>query len=305
MIMGLLVSLCTLLLFAAGALFWRARQLEREQSFYLGRRLGQDDAPRNVRSEGDVFTRTLQGFMLRAGMAPEQLPGWLRPCLLLASVALALLALLFSWVLALMGLVVVLLALLGWVMAREASRQNKMREQLPGFLEHMMRVLNAGNALEEALAVATQDCPQPLAHIFSGVTRQVRLGAAIDETLTEVAYLSGLRELQVMALAIRINRRFGGSLKRIFKSLVGAIHQQDAARREMRALTAETRVSAVVLAIVPTGMMLYILAQNPAYYLEMWFDPAGRSLLFLAGVMQVLGVIIIWRMLQRAGQDDG
>lgn len=303
MMLVLLFAMTLLLLAAAGLLWWRARELGREQAFYLGRRAGRGGVVQGGRPQPDVLNRMLQGFVLRAGIDAEHLPRWFAPALGLALLGVLLLALSFGLVLGLLALVLLALAVFIWTLARESSRQHKMREQLPGFLEHMMRVLNAGNSLEEALAAATADCPEPLGNIFRRVSRQVRLGAAVDETLTEVAELSGLKELQVMALATRINRRFGGSLKRIFRSLVAAIHQQDAARREMRALTAETRVSAVVLAAVPVLMMLYILSQNPEYYAQMWSDPLGRGFIFGAALLQLAGVGIIWRMLARAGQE--
>lgn len=307
--MQLLLLVLTFGLVAVAVLLWlRAREQAEAQQFYATQRFGLTEGgvrPAGARGpQADPLSHMLQGFVLRAGVDAEHLPRWFSPVLLAAFVGVLLLGLAFGLMLAVLGLALLALVVTIWVMAREANRRNRMREQLPNFLEHMMRVLNAGNSLEEALAAATAECPEPLADVFRRVSRQVRLGAAIDETLTDVAQLSGLRELQVMAVATQINRRFGGSLKRVFKSLVTAIHQQDAARREMRALTAETRFSAMVLAVVPTGMMLYILAQNPDYYLEMWRHGTGQKLLILAAFLQLLGVIVIWRMLGSAGQED-
>ncbi|MEN8720537.1 MAG: type II secretion system F family protein [Oceanococcaceae bacterium] len=307
MIILTLATLAFLLLAVALLLLWRTHQAERDQAFFLQHRLGEagtlDGAA--ARPQKDALTQVIEGFVLRAGVDLEHLPGWFGPASLVSVGAMVVLGVLFGLTFALIGLVVYMVAVILWALAREMQRQNKMREQLPNFLEHMMRILNAGNSLEEALSGATDECPEPLADVFRRVSRQVRLGAPIEETLTEVALLSGMRELQVMALATQINRRFGGSLKRIFKSLVAAIHQQDAARREMRALTAETRFSAVVLAIVPIGMMLYILSQNPDYYTQMWNDGGGRSLLLAAVGLQLLGVVIIWRMVNRAGREAG
>lgn len=298
--------LAILLLLGAGLLVWELEQQKRNQSYYINQRLGGSRSDMPVRlQQSDPVARLLQGFVLRAGVDLEHLPRWFGPASVVAMVGIVMLGFMLGIVMALLGLLLYVVLVLLWALAREMRRQTLMREQLPDFLEHMMRVLNAGNSLEEALATATAECPEPLSEIFQRVNRQVRLGAPIEDTLTEVSMLSGMRELQVMALATRINRRFGGSLKRIFKSLVAAIHQQDAARREMRALTAETRFSAVVLAVVPMGMMAYILAQNPDYYREMWNDGGGKSLLIAAVVLQIIGVLVIWRMVNRAGREVG
>ncbi len=306
MLIMVLATLAFLLLAVAVLLMWRLRQEEQNQSFYVDQRLGGARVEGRGRArQEDALMVLIQGFVIRAGIDLEHLPGWFGPVSAISLGGIVVLGVVFGLTMAMLGLVIYLVAVALWALAREMTRQNKMREQLPGFLEHMMRILNAGNSLEEALAAATEECPEPLSEIFERVSRQVRLGAPIEETLTEVAGLSGMRELQVMALATQINRRFGGSLKRIFKSLVAAIHQQDAARREMRALTAETRFSAVVLAIVPMGMMLYILSQNPSYYQEMWSDSSGRTLLMAAVILQVIGVAVIWRMVNGAGKEVG
>lgn len=187
-----------------------------------------------------------------------------------------------------------------WLLNREAKRRARILEQLPDFVEHMVRALSAGNSLEESMYSATADAEQPIRNLFISVGRQVRLGAPIEEVLDKAADDYGVAEIRVMAMAARVNRRFGGSLKRIFKSMVQAIRERDAATRELRALTAETRFSAVVLAVVPIALSGYILLQNPDYYLDMWNQSAGRVLLLISGALQVAGVAVIWRMLRVA-----
>ncbi|RZO85127.1 MAG: hypothetical protein EVA65_09010 [Oceanococcus sp.] len=203
---------------------------------------------------------------------------------------------------------VVSLALLGcgawlWLMNRISKRRAKILEQLPDFVEHMVRALAAGNSLEEALYSATADAEQPIRGLFLSVARQVRLGAPIEDVLDEAALIHDVNDVRVMAMAARVNRRYGGSLRRIFKSLVQAIRERDAAARELRALTAETRFSAVVLAIVPIGLSLYILSQNPDYYVDMWNQSTGRVLLLLSVFLQASGVMVIWRMLRVAERE--
>ncbi len=191
----------------------------------------------------------------------------------------------------------------GYVSRRAARRQRILTLQLPDFLEHVTRSLSAGNSLEESMAEACGDCPEPLHLLFVSVTRQVRLGAPVDDVLYETARLHQLDDLRVMAMAARVNRRYGGSLKRIFKSLIQSIRERDAASRELRALTAETRISAITLAAVPIGIMLYILIQNPDYYQDMWADSFGRGLLLTSLIMQAAGVAVIWRMMQSAEEQ--
>ena len=120
----------------------------------------------------------------------------------------------------------------------------------------------------------------------------------------ETAEIHGLRDLKVLALAAAINRKYGGSLRNLLRSLIQAVRARDSAARELRALTAETRFSAFVLSVIPVGLMIYIFAQNPDYYRTMWLDGVGRWLLVGSVVLQVMGVLVIYRMM-RSTEEPG
>ncbi|TDU24249.1 tight adherence protein B [Panacagrimonas perspica] len=185
----------------------------------------------------------------------------------------------------------------GFLRQRAARRRAKIVEQLPAFLEAGLRVLQAGNTLEEALSTAAAESPEPLRPLFVSVGRQVRLGAPLEQVLIEMAEIHRSRDIKVIALAASINRKYGGSLRNIFRSLISAIRARDAAARELRALTAETRFSAVVLAVIPAFLTIYIYLQNRLYYAQMWESLGGRITLIVAVAMQVIGVGVIYRMM--------
>lgn len=185
----------------------------------------------------------------------------------------------------------------GVLRQRAARRRAKIVSQLPAFLEAGLRVLQAGNTLEESIALAAVESPEPLKPLFQSVGRQVRLGAPLDQVLSEVAEIHRIRDIKVIALAASINRKYGGSLRNVFRSLIAAIRSRDAAARELRALTAETRFSAWVLAVIPAVLTTYIYFQNQEYYTSMWATTGGRITLILGVALQVLGVFIIYRMM--------
>lgn len=191
----------------------------------------------------------------------------------------------------------------GLLRQRAARRRALIVSQLPAFLEAGLRVLQAGNTLEESLAIAAVESPDPLKPLFQSVGRQVRLGAQLDQVLSEIAEIHRIRDIKVIALAASINRRYGGSLRNVFRSLIAAIRSRDAAARELRALTAETRFSAVVLAVIPALLTMYIYFQNQDYYTTMWATTGGRIALILGVALQVIGVFIIYRMMS-ATEDN-
>lgn len=192
----------------------------------------------------------------------------------------------------------------GVLRRRAARRRAKIVEQLPGFLEAGLRVLQAGNTLEESLAMAAAESPEPLRPLFQSVGRQTRLGAPLDQVLMEAAEIHRIRDIKVISLAASINRKYGGSLRNVFRSLIAAIRSRDAAARELRALTAETRFSAFVLSVIPALLTVYIYLQNREYYTQMWASTGGRITLIMAVIMQVLGVVVIYRMLASTEDNE-
>lgn len=277
---------------------------------YADRRTRHDEMTLRLRAgeEPDVAARSTRESMLRnpvlrwachflwrAGAETE--PGTVAKLLLVLAAMVPVTLLIFGLF---GGSIVIAFALaFGYgILRRQAARRRaKIVEQLPGFLEAGLRVLQAGNTLEESLATASVESPEPLRPLFQSVGRQVRLGAPLDQVLGEAAEIHRIRDIKAIALAASINRKYGGSLRNVFRSLIAAIRSRDAAARELRALTAETRFSALVLAIIPALLTVYIYLQNREYYSQMWASTGGRITLIAALVMQVIGVVLIYRML--------
>ncbi|MGJ8668530.1 MAG: type II secretion system F family protein [Oceanococcus sp.] len=298
----LLLTLTVVLLLLAAALLWMGGKRGQSGEIDWAARVAGDTRSldptispvTSLVSSQNWFHRSL----LRAGLEPSA-PSVRRGLFFVVGIVLlAILAL--GLLLGLVIFLVLLFSLWLWILNKEAKRKARILEQLPDFVEHMVRALSAGNSLEESLYSATADAENPIRELFLSVGRQVRLGAPIEDVLDQAAADHDITDIRVIAMAARVNRRYGGSLKRIFKSLVQAIRERDAAARELRALTAETRFSAMVLGIVPIVLSLYILLQNPDYYVDMWNESQGRSLLLLSVFLQASGVAVIWRMLRTA-----
>lgn len=191
------------------------------------------------------------------------------------------------------------------ILTRAAARRRaQIVQQMPAYLEGVIRVLSAGNTLEEALAAAAREAPDPIRPLFTSVGRQVRLGAPVEVVLTETAEIHRIRMLKVVALAASVNRKFGGSLRNVIRSLIQAIRNREMTARELRALTAETRFSAMILAVIPVAVTLFIFIRNRPYYADIWADMSGRITLIIAIVLQVVGVFVIYSML-RSTEDEG
>ncbi|GAB3674782.1 type II secretion system F family protein [Salinisphaera aquimarina] len=191
-----------------------------------------------------------------------------------------------------------------FVAQRGRARRRRINAQLPNFLGYLVRALTAGNTLEEGVHSAALESAEPIRSVFLSVSRQVRLGASIEDTLTEAAMVHELRALHILAMSARVNRRYGGSMRRVIASLIETIRQQEAASRELKALTGETRFSAYVVAAIPIAISAFFYLQNPQYYAVMLQSSGGRIAIVLALVLEALGLFIIWRMMSRLQEPD-
>ncbi|MDT0496765.1 type II secretion system F family protein [Algiphilus sp. W345] len=291
------------LVVSAFILLARAGRREKQEEVLLRLRAGEDAGLPSPIEDGDEgWLRPVYHLVWRTGS--DATPRSITIGLAVLVVLLILLPLALGVLVGLAALAILLVLGYGLLQRQGAKRRARILEQLPDFLESAMRVLVAGNTLEEALFAAANDSHDPIRTLFLRISRQVRLGAPIDEVLGRYADLYRMRDLKVMAIAASINRRYGGSMRNVVRSLITAIRNRELASRELRALTAETRFSALVLAIVPIGLTLYILARNPAYYLDMWLTTGGKITLMAAVGLQVAGVYVLWRMLRGVEDAD-
>lgn len=213
-----------------------------------------------------------------------------------------LLCLSIGWLAGLLIAAAVLLIGHLFLLQRSATRLKAITTQLPDFMDRLLRPLIAGNTLEEAFAIATRESPDPVHSLFMTVARQVRYGAPLEDALERVANVHELTDLHALAMASRVHRKYGGSIRQMVKSLIHMTRSRETAAQELRALTAETRLSAWLLVAIPVSITAFILVRNPEYYNAMWSSPAGRMILIAGFVLQFIGAVVIWRMMRTSAE---
>ena len=196
--------------------------------------------------------------------------------------------------------VVVALLLFGFVLPylRLRRRRRTMIEQIPIFIDQVLRSLSTGRSVEGAMRQVITETPKPLATVLDPVVRATDLGANFTEALQDATQLHAIKELGLIALAIRISNNYGSSPNGLLNSVMQMIRQQEAAQRELSAMTGETKITAWVLSLTPTLIAGYMLIVSPGYLDMMLNDPTGKIIFGVGLGMQVLGVLIFWRMLK-------
>ncbi|MBS1188254.1 MAG: putative Type secretion system protein [Rhodocyclaceae bacterium] len=185
-----------------------------------------------------------------------------------------------------------------WPHVQYRRRAAAMVAQIPLFLDQVVRGLASGRNLDGALRMATEETREPLREVMTRVQQAADLGEDIGEALRDAAQLYDLREMHFIAMAVHIAHGYGSSPKEMLESASKLVRHREQAQRELQALTGETRISAWLLSIMPSGLAMYMVAVNPEYIGAMWHDPTGRIVLLMALALQATGVLILWRMVK-------
>lgn len=162
-----------------------------------------------------------------------------------------------------------------------------------GFLERVRQLLAVGNSLATALARATANSPAIVAATMNPTVRRIANGKGVADSLERCAAEIDLYELHLLATATRTHMRFGGSMTAILSNMIENIRRRTAVERELRADTAQTRFSALVLAGLPVLVGAVVMLSNRGY--SRWFlDTAtGNRMLAYAAASQLAG---LWLM---------
>lgn len=168
--------------------------------------------------------------------------------------------------------------------------------QLPAFLDAISRILSVGCSLELAFRNAGEECQDPLRGIVAQVLLRTQAGLALEDAMNQVAESYAIRELNFMASVFYLGVRYGGNAQAILERITQTMRERLRSRKELLAMTAETRASAWILSALPVLVGLLTLSSNPDYLIGMWHDNAGRQLLLLAAGLQVSGMVLLFRM---------
>lgn len=185
-----------------------------------------------------------------------------------------------------------------YVSFRYQRRVRRMIEQLPQLLDHAVRSLKSGRTLGDAILHSIDSAAYPLNDAMSRIKRNVHMGVTLPDAVQDFAELYERDEFQLFAMGLRVNHRYGGNASELLDNLIRLIREREQGARQLRAMTGETRMTAVVLALLPVGMVAYFLAVNPNYLLHMWNDGSGKTMLMVAFAMQTAGCLALWRMLR-------
>ena len=172
---------------------------------------------------------------------------------------------------------------------RASRRQAAFADQLDDSLQLMAGSLRAGHSLLRAVDSVSQEAAAPTSEEFSRIVNETRVGRDLNDALDEVAARMGSDDFVWVAQAIAIHREVGGNLAEVLDAVGHTIRERNAIRRQVKALSAEGKLSAIVLMALPFGVTAFIWMTNPAYIGRFFESLTGYAMLGAAGVMLLLG----------------
>jgi len=181
-----------------------------------------------------------------------------------------------------------------YVLWRRNQRIESMRRQLPDAFDIMSRSIRAGQTVMRAFQVVADDFDPPLGDEFAWCYEQQKLGLPLDVALRDLARRTGVAELQMLVVALLVQRQSGGSPVELLENLALVVRKRNRIREKVKAVTAEGRMQAMVLLCIPPTVLAAVSVMNPDYMAPLWTQP---WLLAGMAVSEVIGALWIRRII--------
>jgi len=185
-----------------------------------------------------------------------------------------------------------------WLRQLKQKRVERFRSQFPEALDLIARSLRAGHSLNSAMKMASDEFNDPLGTEFEETLTEINYGVSVADALKNIASRIECPELKYFVVAVILQRETGGNLAELVESLANLIREKFEFQGKVRTLSAEGRLSAIILVAIPFLIGFYLYLVNPEYLNLLFTRPAGRIMLIGAGIMMTIGIFVMNRMVK-------
>lgn len=178
------------------------------------------------------------------------------------------------------------------VTRRRRLRLRRIEEQLPDALDLMGRALRAGHALPVAIEMVGKEMAEPLAGEFRTVFDEVNFGVSMQDALNALASRVPGTDVGYFVVAVLIQRETGGNLTELLNNIAMIVRARFKLYGQVRTLSAEGRLSAWILGILPFALTGLLNLINPRFMTVLWTEPAGTKM--IGGMLVLMAIGIVW-----------
>ena len=203
-------------------------------------------------------------------------------------------------VVVLLGTAAAVVAPMALLRLLQSRYQKQFLDPFPDALDLMCRAVRAGLPVFDAMEVASREVSAPVGTELARTLEEMRIGVDIDEALQHTADRIRVPDFRFFAVALKLQRRTGGGLAETLANLSNIIRRRKEIRLKARALSAESKASATVLALLPfaVGALLFFL--NPSLMSVLLDDPRGRFMMGMALLSLAIGVTVMAVIIRRS-----
>jgi tight adherence protein B len=185
-----------------------------------------------------------------------------------------------------------------WVRRTLRSERSTFANQLGDSLQVIASAIRAGHSMVSAFAVVIDEAAEPTKSEFRRIVNDERLGVPLEDATREVARRMQNRDLEQVALVATIQRETGGNTAEMLNRVVETIRERADLRRLMETLTAQGRLSRVIVTALPAALMAAIAVISPGYLKPLFETTEGNVFLIVGACLVVAGSVVIQRIVE-------
>ncbi len=182
------------------------------------------------------------------------------------------------------------------VRSKQKKRLQQFNNYLPEMISTIVNALRAGFSFFQALRNVMEESPSPVKEELELVLQEMQYGATVEESLNRMKERMPSNDLDLMIQAILIQRQVGGNLAIVLEKIVHTIRERIKIQGQIKTLTAQGKLSGMVVALLPVGLAGLLFLVNPSYMLVLFTNPIGLVLLAIGGFSMIIGFFFIMKI---------
>ena len=188
--------------------------------------------------------------------------------------------------------------LVGWMLIQMkiCKRRKDFVNQLGDMLSMVASALRAGFSFVQAVEIVSKEMAAPMSVEISKLIREINVGVPMETALEDINRRVECPEFELITTAVLIQRQVGGNLAQILDNISDTINERIRMKREVLALTAQGRMSAVVLALLPMALAAFLFSVHHDYFDPLLESSMGKVAIGIALLMELLGYLVIKRI---------
>jgi tight adherence protein B len=187
-----------------------------------------------------------------------------------------------------------------YVFGAGERRRKRLEEQALEAMGLLASGLRAGYSVPQAIALVARNSPEPTASEFSIAAQEISVGVGLDDAMTRLSKRTANSDYELVSIIVRVQHEVGGNLAQILDSVGQTLRERFELRRQVEALTAQQRLSSVVLTILPFALLAFLFLMDRSFVEPLFSRTVGRFLLATAGGMVFVG----WMIMRSIGRVE-